>query len=788
MLRSFKVLLFLLPAFFFFLSAHSQEGSGTIRGFVYNKRTDEPIIYTNVRIQGTGMGAPTDEKGYFAINDVPAGTHTIQVTRMGFDTATATVKLDQGEVVTKKLFINKRRKQTRAVEIYGRKQERQENVEMSQERVEPEAIESMPSVGGSADLAQYLQVLPGVVFTGDQGGSLYIRGGSPIQNKVLLDGMVVHKPFHSIGLFSVFDTKIIQNADVYTGGFGAEYGGRISSIMDITTRDGDKEEYKGNISVDPFLGRAHVEGPISKPEEQGDSWSSFILSAKHSYLPSSSQALYTDLPTIGNEGLPYGFNDLYGKVSFNGASGSQADLFGFRHFDQVDHPDLPAIEWTTYGGGGSFTVVPGSVSLLMNGEFAYSQYEVSMMNRNDDGGGSGESSSDRTSAIQNFQFNLGFKYLYDRDHIKYGLDIMGNSTDFAFTNFANQRIRQEQNNTQVAGYLSYKMKRGNLVLEPGFRAQYYASIPEFSPEPRLGVKYNITDDFRLKGATGIYSQNLIGTSSQQDVVNIFNGFLTAPENLQKNFTQKNGKTRTVDHPLQKAAHYILGMEYDIKRGFFVELEGYFKDFLQLTKINHNKIFPDEPAYSDKPAELREDFIVQTGEAYGADLMVKYRTDRIRARAVYSIMKVTRWDGIREYAPVFDRRHSLNILGSYHFGKDKQWQVNARWNFGTGFPFTRNQAYYERFDLQDGKHFNYQKGNGDLGIVYEDINQGRLPPYHRLDLSIKHTWEFDKLRELIVGFSVTNAYDRRNIFYVDRITRERTDQLPILPSISAELSF
>ncbi len=773
-----------LALFLHFLAAQGQ-GTGTIRGFVHNENSGEPIMYTNVVVQGEGVGAPTDEKGYYSIQDVPEGTHTIMVTRLGYDTATARLTVKSGEVVTKKLYISEQAKQTSTVEVSGKRQERQDNVKMSVERVKPEAIESMPSVGGSADLAQYLQVLPGVVFTGDQGGQLYIRGGSPVQNKVLLDGMVVHKPFHSIGLFSVFDTKLIRDAEVYTGGFGAEYGGRISSIMDITTRDGDKENYKGCVSFNPFLAKTHVEGPISRPEERGDSWSSFILSAKHSYLPQTSQVLYSQFPTIGSRGLPYGFTDLYGKMSFNGSSGSKADLFGFRHQDVVDHPDLPKLEWSTVGAGGSFTIVPGSSPMLIDGEFAYSRYGVSMSERRSS---SGQSVTQRSDTIQNFQFSLGFKYLLDKDHVKYGLDIMGNSTLFQFSNFAGRNISQDDNNTQIGGYISYKMKRGKWVLEPSFRAQFYASLPEFSPEPRLGIKYNITDKLRAKAAAGLYSQNLIGTSSQQDVVNLFNGFLTAPDNIQEEFVQKDGTTREVTHALQKATHYILGMEYDIVSGLHVELEGYYKDFLQLTKINHNKVFPDEPAYSDRPPELREDFIVQEGEAMGLDLSGKYRSERLRIRAVYSLMKVTRWDGIQSYAPVFDRRHSVNLLGTYRFGSNKQWEISGRWNYGSGFPFTRNQGYYERFDLQNSEHFNYQNGNGDLGIVYEDINQGRLPPYHRLDLSIKRKWKFDELRKLEVGLSVTNAYDRRNIFYIDRITRERSDQLPVLPSLSMELCF
>src|SRR5204862_2356678 len=125
-------------------------------------------------------------------------------------------------------------------------------------------LKLVPSVGGDPDLAQYLQIIPGVIFTGDQGGQLYIRGGTPIQNLVLLDGMVIYNPFHSIGLFSVLDPDIIRGADVYTGGFNADYGGRISSIMDITTRDGNKKRLSGKVSATTFTSKLIFEGPMKK--------------------------------------------------------------------------------------------------------------------------------------------------------------------------------------------------------------------------------------------------------------------------------------------------------------------------------------------------------------------------------------------------------------------------------------------------------------------------------------------------------------------------------------------
>ena len=166
-----------------------------------------------------------------------------------------------------------------AVDVTAEQVEKIETPNVGVQKIDPVAINKLPSVG-EPDLAQYLQVLPGVVFTGDQGGQLYIRGGLPIQNKVLLDGMVIYNPFHSIGLFSVFDNDIMRSADVFSAGFGAEYGGRTSSIMDITTRDGNKKHLSGKVSASTFGAKLTLEGPLQKLKEDGKGSSSFLLSGK----------------------------------------------------------------------------------------------------------------------------------------------------------------------------------------------------------------------------------------------------------------------------------------------------------------------------------------------------------------------------------------------------------------------------------------------------------------------------------------------------------------------------
>ena len=750
--------------------------SGTIRGFIYDKTSGEPVIFTNVFLKGTQIGASTDVNGYYSITKIPPGEYTISVSALGYGGGDEKISLGKGQILNQKLFIESKVEELGVVEISAEKIEAQSEVKMSVQKITPKEIEKLPSIGGEADIAQYMQVLPGVIFTGDQGGQLYIRGGSPVQNKVLLDGMIVYNPFHSIGLFSVFDTDIIRNADVYTGGFGANYGGRISSIMDITTIDGNHNEFHGNASLTTFGAKFNIEGPIVKPKTIGGSGISYIASAKHSYLNQSSKLVYS---YIDEEGLPFQYTDLYGKITFNGENGSKANIFGLYFDDRVKYKAISDLNWNNAGVGGNFILIPGGSPVLIDGNFAYSAYNINLLENG--------VNADRRSSINGFNGGLNFTYFLGEDDVKYGLEVIGFSTDYKFTNEVNRVIEQQQSTTELAFYIRYKKKLGKLILDPSMRLHYYASLSTLSPEPRLGIKMNVTDNIRLKGAAGVYSQNLIAANSDRDVVNLFNGYLAGPDNLQEQLNLEDGSQRDITHALQKANHFILGTEIDITRKINLNVEGYYKVFTQVTNVNRNKIF-DEDGNDDQPDELKKDFIIETGDAFGVDLVLKYDLKNINLYAVYSIGKVNRWDGIQAYSPVFDRRHNVNFVGSYEFGKTRLWEFNARWNMGSGFPFTQTLGFYEQYDFSNGTGTNLINSNGGIGIIYDDLNGGRLPYYHRLDLTLKREFVLSLNSILEANVGVTNAYNRANIFYFDRVNFERVNQLPLMPSAGVKISF
>ena len=766
--------LFLIIPLFFLLINPIYSQNAIIRGTVYEKETGEPSFGTNVKIKGTGIGASSDINGFYQINKLNEGKIILEISNIEFKSQEFEVELKNGKIITQNFYMEINDEVLDEFEYSAEAEERKTEVKMSVISATPKDMAHVVAIGGEPDFAQYLQTTPGVVTTGDQGGQMYIRGGSPIQNKVLLDGMTIYNPFHSIGFFSVFDTDIIRSADIYTGGFSAEYGGRISSIMDITTIDGNKKHHSGKIAVNPFGSKLKIEGPIKKLNENNNSGSaSYIFSGKTSYLEQSSKQLYT---YIDSNGLPFNFTDLYGKISINGNTGSKFNLFGFSYSDQVKYKAVSDLNWDSWGIGSNFVVIPASSPVLIMGRFNISDYKISLSEL--DPVNFGDTLDPRTSRINGFNLGFDFKYFIGENEIKYGIDINGFSTNFSFTNSVNREISQVENTTELAGYIDGKIIKGLLVLNPSFRAQYYASLKSFSPEPRIGAKYNINERFRLKAAAGLYSQNLISANSDRDVVNLFYGFLSGPDNLQDSIFLDNGETVPRKHELQKASHAIFGGEVDLAKHLTLNIEGYYKWFNQLSNINRNKLYEED-----------KDFIIETGDAYGVDIVLKFSNEKTYLWGVYSLGKVTRWDGERTYSPLFDRRHNINIVATQTFGESNDWEINLRWNYGSGLPFTQTQGYYHSIDYSQGINTNISASNSNqLELIYGDLNQGRLSSYHRLDLAIKRHLKINKKSTLDITASVTNVYSRKNIFYVDRITNEKVYQLPILPSLGLSWKF
>lgn len=765
--------------------SESYAQKANIRGHLSDKSNGEPLIFVQVDLFSAAdtFHVVTDNEGFFSFPKLAIGKYTLELNDDFYEAIKEKIEIKNvDEIVNLSYIVGERTQEELGdVIITASKAQAKTRTNVSKIEFDKKAVERIPSQGGEADVITAFSVTPGVVTTGDQGGQLYVRGGTPIQNRILLDGMTIYTPFHSIGFFSIFESELIKNVDVYTGGFEAKYGGRISSVMDINYRDGNRRKFSGKVSASPFMGKLVLEGPIARKGKELAS-TSYILSAKHSILPYSSRAFYPKLN--GGTGLPFFFTDVYGKLTVNTDGGTKINFFGFYNTDSVNYYNAAALTWQQGGGGLNFNIVPQNSQVVIKGYLNGSYYGTSF--------NESASSGPRTSSIGGANIGFDFTFFQKRQsQIDAGIKLSGFSTKYTMTNDLGLVVGQDESkfSFELSAFANYRLVWKRFVFQPGFRLEAYASRGVVSPEPRLAIKYNANEFIRVKASGGRYSQNFTSTSSDRDVVNLFNGLLSAPNNFQKTFVDQNGKEREVKNALQFAWHAVAGVEFDLGKYVTLDLEGYYKDFTQLSNINQNKQYNDVAEFADIPDEFKKDFIIESGKSYGLDILTKFQMDRMFLWVTYSLGYSTRYDGFVQYFPVHDRRHNINIVASYQLGKRKSWEINVRWNFGSGLPFTPTSGAYQNETFDQGVMTDYTTSNSDeVTLLLGDFNSERLPAYHRLDVTVKKSFTFKNKSVLEANASVTNAYNRKNIFYVNRVTNEIIYQFPIMPSFGVSYKW
>jgi hypothetical protein len=725
-------ILSLITLVFITFTSFSQDY--TIRGFIYDKSNGEPMSFEKIKVLKLDStiiaGAVTDLNGFFSIPKLEKGIFLLKVENFKYEIAIQKVEIKEGKKIYDikfELIKKEAVKEFDEIKISADNKTKRTEIEISKLKLDKASLERIPSYGAENDIVGAFSVTPGVVTTGDQGGQLYVRGGTPIQNKVLLDGMTVYNPFHSIGFFSIFETELVKNVDIYTGGFESKYGGRISSVMDITYRDGNRQEFGGKVSASPFLAKLVLEGPIGKKNTDGSPRAgSYIFSAKHSLLDYTSKSLY---PRINDgNGLPFNFTDLYGKVTFTADGGSKFSAFGFHNQDSVNY-SVADLNWDASGGGINFLMVPSGSPIFIRGHVNGSNFQTTFAET---------ALEPRYSKIGGFDLGFDFSvFLKNESEMNYGFNLSGFNTQFVTYNEAKRKIEANNFTTEIGTYFNYRKVTNRWVIQAGMRVQVYASLNTISPEPRLGLKYNANENLRFKFSGGRFSQNFTSASSDKDVVNLFNGLLSAPTNVQEQFVNEFQQIKDTKNGLQYAWHAILGFEYDLGKNITFNVEGYYKYFSQLSNINQNKLYEDVAQFEQIDDVFKKDFILESGQSYGVDFLVKYNKDRWFLWGVYSLGKNTRWDGFIEYFPVFDRRHNINLVGSYLFGKKKDYEVNLRWNLGSGLPFTPNAGFYQGESFQGGVTTDYVTNNpSSTSTLLGSFNSQRLPAYHRLDITFK----------------------------------------------------
>jgi hypothetical protein len=740
---------FLFPALVFLLVGPSPAAAqtGTLQGFVTGAESGKGLVGANVLLEeqdGSRVGAiSTRQNGFYRIGDISPGQYVLEVSFVGFESYQDTVQVSTG---TRRKSVTLRSK-TQALETVVVEAEGGAEVEAGRQKIQSADIARVPTPSSSGDIVSYLKSMPGVVSVGDRGGQLYIRGGTPSQNLVLMDGNLVYDPFHLVGFYSVFSEDLVANADFYAGGFGAEYTGRVSSVLDVTMRPGNKKEYKASASVSPFVGRARIEGPIVENSF------SFIASARQSLIDETA-------PRYLSTDIPLNFNDLY--VKLHDTSGdSQCAVTGLLTSDEgrIDPEDTETVSYSNRAVGGQCALlVPGS-SALTTVQAGVSQFENEIGSAEDPGRSAsivrGYTDFDMTIPYENFDLTYGAQAKFNRYRYDVGesFGVIDTREDAFFT---------------VASHVGFEFSAPKwLTLNPSVAVVWPTKFSA-RVEPRLRAQATpFGEETQISAAAGLYQQTLSGISDERDAGNVFTAWVPTP------ITDKQ----------PQAIHAILGVEQEVGKRVSVTVEGY-------SKWLRNLVVPRFSAL----ARFTTVTTLANGFSYGADLRFEYNRPNLYAFVGYGL-SLTRYRAAQgnfgqyvggtfdEYFPPHDQRHRLNAVVEYDFSV---LTVNASWQLSSGLPYTQVVGFDSILDLRELRE-DAAQDPGRPRTIYDRPYGSRLPIYHRLDISLSRTVQFSDA-SLKFRAGAINAYDRRNVFYVDLFEQRRVDQLPIVPYAGIKLQI
>lgn len=730
----FIVLLLLLS------SVHTSETLaqqfGKLRGIVTDSTNGEALAYCNVFVQELNTGASTNERGLFLINSLPANKkYMIVSSYVGYETKKFLVEILPDRVNDINIKLKPLSIELQTIEKVGEKIIEKNSTDIGLERISIRQIENLPK-SVETDVMRSLQYLPGVSSTGDISAKYYVRGGTGDQNLILLNGATIYSPFHSLGIFSVIDPDMINSVDFYKGSFTSEFGGRLSSVLNVISKDGNKNSFGGMASVSFLTAKALVEGPIPN--------GSFIITGRKSI---SDQVLKNFL---NDEIVPIDFYDFSFKLNYSSPNlwqNAKFVLFGFFSGDKIKYDDptrenynwksnLIGFEWLQIYDVPVYSRIAVSLSQF-DGEVIPNLTTIKPMK----------------NLIDDFNVSVDFNLVSDsKDEISLGLNLKVLETQLLSSNTFGAVTNISRFSGNFSLYGKYKLLRfDNFGLDAGARINVSGLTRSggLVPEPRISLNYRFLPFVSFKAAWGIYLQEVATVSDEDEVISFFEPWIIIPGYLDPS----------------KGTQYSAGFDIDITQSINFSIEGYYKLTKNLPIINSKKYF-----------DFEDDLVSGTGESYGWEFLLKYAHYPFAFTGSYTLSWAYKQLDDYIYYPKYDSRNALNFSIEYSLGGG--WITSALWAYSSGLPFTQLMGYYDKIYLTNLFDPWYQSGNINPYLILGDQNLGRLPSYHRLDFSISKLTEIYGLKTEL-DFSIINVYDRENIFYFDRDTGEQVNMLPRL---------
>lgn len=728
-----------------------QAQTASVRGIVTAANDGATLVGANVIVStpdGDRAGATaTNVDGFYEIRGLDPGTYQIEITYVGYETHVDTLNLTDGRrEYSVRLSISEQRLEGVRVEAERGAAHRRGG----RQRVGTADVGRIPTPGPSGDLAAYLQTLPGVISVGDRGGGLYIRGGTPSHNLTLVDGLRIMKPLHISSLYSAFPEKIIKNVDVHAGGFGAQYMGALSSVLDVSLRKGNMEDNEASVSTSPFLTSVHLEGPITEGK------TSFLGHARYSIIEETAPSLY-------GRAVPFAFYDLTARYSVQTESGTSCNFTGMRTHDRgrINADRNLVLSWTNATIGGR---------CLFFGEGLPHPIEVSAGYTYFDNQAGSASAPQRSASLHKSYIDFDSNW-----------DVLGNTLDYGarwvVSNYKfdlDEQFIIPRRSNKVTGALQAHASTNirvsdRLRMTPSFGTHVTAArirIPTFEPRFRLSYRPDANERQEINIAAGVYNQVTSGISDERDAGTVFTAWQPAED----------------DTPLARALHGILGYRHQFGSAVELSVETYAKSLSNLPVPRWSAVarFDTETTLADGHAygfDIRGE--IDVGSTY---LFLGYGWSSLTYQASRQSLGAWTGDRVVEYHPAHDRRHQLNAVASLDVAGAT---LNVNWKLASGRPYTKVSQFDFVLDLEK----EYPTSSpGTPYVFYERPYNARLPFYHRLDISIEHSIELSNSISLDSTVGAINTYDRKNIFYYDTHTLQRVDQSPFLPYLSLSVSI
>jgi outer membrane receptor protein involved in Fe transport len=738
----FKIFLFL-----FLLSLPWTAYPATISGFVKDSTNGEPLQLVNVFLQDTYYGSTTNKEGYYVIQAVPAGEYTLTFSMMGYEMLQKKVALEHTSSIIHNAKLVPATIEAKGITVSARRTEFEREAKISAVRLSGGELRGAPSFM-EGDLFRSIGAIPGVVMASDFSTALYVRGGGPEQNLILLDGVTVYNPFHLGGFFSTFDIDAVKSAELLAGGFPAEYGGRLSAVLDVTTKAGNENEIEGNLSVSSLSSKLLVEGPTP--------YGTFFISGRRTY--------FDKLLELLNYDFPYYFYDVHAKTNFRVSDKTQITLAGFFNNDNLDFDQEDISVYLSWGNRTASLSARHIINprLFTQTYLTYSKfgYSVDLFN----------GIFELNDNIHEYGLKSNATYFYSEDHeIKLGLSVRDIIFDYLATMQGGFGYDIHTSSYFIATYLQDQWKPSDkFIVKPGVRLNYFTVKGEerkhhIKLAPRLNLKYFISPDLALNFAYGKYFQ-----------------FLTVPIAEMEAYFAFIYQWIPVfgEYKPEEATHYILGAEKWLSESTTLTIETYYKDMNKLLDFNES-MDPDE-----MEPEL---FIAGRGYSFGLDILLKKDFGEMSGWLGYSLgYSKVKFDG-QDYHPFYDRRHDINAIGIFKL--PKKFNLSLRWTYGSGLPYTELIGRYRRFwynfvENEMGYYWDYMSGTK---------NAYRFPAYHRMDLGLNRSFSFKGING-IVQLGIINLYNQQNVFmyYWDQDTnppeKKKIPMFPILPSLEVKIKF